>query len=151
MPILRAAIVAVAVALFATLLATPAAAASPGTLTAQTASVRTTAMQKALSKVGAKYRWGASGPNAFDCSGLVDWAYRSSGKTLPRSSRDMSRVGAPVSKGDLQPGDLVFFYSGPSHVAIYIGNGQIVHASNPRHPVKVANMGSMPFNSARRV
>jgi cell wall-associated NlpC family hydrolase len=49
------------------------------------------------------------------------------------------------------PGDLVFFYSGPSHVAIYIGSGQIVHASNPQHPVKVANMGSMPFNSARRV
>jgi peptidoglycan DL-endopeptidase CwlO len=148
---LRAAIVAAtaAAALFTALPAPPAS--SPVTLTAQTASVRTTAMQKALSKVGAKYRWGASGPNAFDCSGLVDWAYRSSGKTLPRSSRDMSRVGAPVSKGDLQPGDLVFFYSGPSHVAIYIGNGQIVHASNPRHPVKVANMGSMPFNSARRV
>jgi cell wall-associated NlpC family hydrolase len=151
MPVLRAAIVAVTVALFATLLATPAAAASPGTLTAQTASVRTTAMQKALSKVGAKYRWGASGPNEFDCSGLVTWAYRTSGKSLPRSSKDMSRVGTPVSKGDLQPGDLVFFYNGPSHVGIYIGNGQIVHASNPSHPVKVANMGTMPFNSARRV
>jgi cell wall-associated NlpC family hydrolase len=143
--------VAAVVALSATLLATPAAAASPGTLTAQSASVRTMAMQKALSKVGAKYRWGASGPNAFDCSGLVTWAYRTSGKSLPRSSKDMSRVGTPVSKGDLQPGDLVFFYSGPSHVGIYIGNGQIVHASNPRHPVKTADMGSMPFNTARRI
>jgi cell wall-associated NlpC family hydrolase len=151
MPILRAAIVAGTVALSATLLATPAAAASPGTLTVQTASVRTSAMQNALSKIGAKYRWGANGPDAFDCSGLVNWAYRSSGKSLPRSSKEMSRVGTPVSKGDLQPGDLVFFYSGPSHVGIYIGNGQIVHASNPRHPVKVADMGSMPFNTARRV
>jgi cell wall-associated NlpC family hydrolase len=108
-------------------------------------------MGKALSKIGAKYRWGASGPDAFDCSGLVMWAYRASGESLPHSSEAMSHVGTPVSKGDLQPGDLVFFYSGPSHVAIYIGNGQIVHASNPSHPVKVADMGSMPFNSARRM
>jgi cell wall-associated NlpC family hydrolase len=155
MPVLRAAIVAgtAAAALFTTLPATPAApvTAPPVTLTAASATVRTAAMDKALSKIGAKYRWGASGPDAFDCSGLVNWAYRTSGESLPRSSKDMSRVGIPISKNDLQPGDLVFFYSGPSHVAIYIGNGQIVHASNPSHPVKVADMGSMPFNTARRV
>jgi cell wall-associated NlpC family hydrolase len=115
------------------------------------AAVRTAAMQKALGKIGAKYRYGASGPNAFDCSGLVNWAFRSSGKSLPRTSKAMSRVGTPVSRSALQPGDLVFFYRGPSHVGIYIGNGKIVHASNPSHPVKVADMGSMPFNSARRV
>jgi cell wall-associated NlpC family hydrolase len=108
-------------------------------------------MHQALNKVGAKYRWGASGPDAFDCSGLVTWAYRTSGKSLPHSSSEMSHIGTAVSKDDLQPGDLVFFYSGPSHVAIYIGGGKVVHASNPRHPVKVADMGSMPFNSARRV
>jgi cell wall-associated NlpC family hydrolase len=155
MPVLRAAIVGgtAAAALFTTLPATPAApvASSPVTLTAASATVRTAAMGKALSKIGAKYRWGASGPDAFDCSGLVMWAYRASGESLPHSSEAMSHVGTPVSKGDLQPGDLVFFYSGPSHVAIYIGNGQIVHASNPSHPVKVADMGSMPFNSARRM
>jgi cell wall-associated NlpC family hydrolase len=151
MPVLRAAIVAgtAAAALFTALPAAPTS--PPVVLTAQTASVRTTAMQKALSKVGAKYRWGASGPDAFDCSGLVMWAYRASGKSLPHSSRAMSYIGTPVSKGDLQPGDLVFFYSGPSHVGIYIGNGEIVHASNPRYPVKVADMASMPFNTARRV
>jgi cell wall-associated NlpC family hydrolase len=151
MPVLRAAIVAgtAAAALFTALPAAPTS--PPVVLTAQTASVRTTAMQKALSKVGAKYRWGASGPDAFDCSGLVMWAYRASGKSLPHSSRAMSYIGTPVSKGDLQPGDLVFFYSGPSHVGIYIGNGEIVHASNPRYPVKVADMGTMPFNTARRV
>jgi peptidoglycan DL-endopeptidase CwlO len=119
--------------------------------TAAPAAVRTAAMQKALGKIGAKYRYGASGPNVFDCSGLVNWAYRSSGKSLPRTSKAMSRIGTPVSKSALQPGDLVFFYGGPSHVGIYIGNGKIVHASNPSHPVKVADMGSMPFNSARRV
>jgi len=115
------------------------------------AAVRTAAMQKALGKIGAKYRYGASGPNAFDCSGLVNWAYRSSGKSLPRTSRAMSHVGTPVSKSALQPGDLVFFYGGPSHVGIYIGNGKVVHASNPRHPVKTADLRTMPFHSARRV
>ena len=115
------------------------------------AAVRTSAMQKALGKVGAKYRYGATGPNAFDCSGLVGWAFKNSGKSLPRTSKAMSRVGTPVSKSALQPGDLVFFYGGPSHVGIYVGNGKIVHASNPRHPVRVADMKSMPFHSARRV
>jgi len=115
------------------------------------AAVRTSAMQKALGKVGAKYRYGATGPNAFDCSGLVGWAFKNSGKSLPRTSKAMSRVGTPVSKSALQPGDLVFFYGGPSHVGIYVGNGKIVHASNPRHPVKTADLRTMPFHSARRV
>jgi len=121
------------------------------TAAAAPAAVRSSAMQKALGKIGSRYRFGASGPNVFDCSGLVNWAYRSSGKSLPRTSRAMSRVGTPVSKSALQPGDLVFFYRGPSHVGIYVGNGKIVHASNPAHPVKIADMSSMPFNSARRV
>ena len=137
----------------------PLAAARPAALTlapqaaaaAAPAARRASAMQKALGKIGSRYRYGASGPTAFDCSGLVNWAYRSSGKALPRTSRAMSRVGTPVSKAALQPGDLVFFYRGPSHVAIYVGNGKVVHASNPRHPVKVADLSSMPFNSARRV
>ena len=115
------------------------------------AALRASAMQNALGKIGARYRWGASGPNAFDCSGLVTWAYRSAGRTLPRSSQAMAHVGTPVSRSALQPGDLVFFYRGPSHVAIYVGNGKVVHASNPAHPVKLADLGSMPFNSARRV
>ena len=121
------------------------------TSAAAPAAVRTSAMQRALGKIGARYRYGASGPNAFDCSGLVTWAYRNAGKSLPRSSRAMSRIGTPVARSALQPGDLVFFYRGPSHVAIYVGNGKVVHASNPRHPVKIADLDSMPFNSARRV
>jgi cell wall-associated NlpC family hydrolase len=137
----------------------PLAASHPAALTvnlqaaaaAAPAAARASAMQKALGKIGARYRFGASGPNAFDCSGLVNWAYRSSGKALPRTSRAMSRVGTPVAKAALQPGDLVFFYRGPSHVAIYVGNGKVVHASNPAHPVKIADLNSMPFNSARRV
>ena len=68
-------------------------------------------------------RYGAAGPSAFDCSGLVTWAYRSGGTSLPRSSRAMSQVGTAVPRSALQPGDLVFFYRPVSHVAIYIGNG----------------------------
>ena len=115
------------------------------------AAVRTSALQKALGKVGSPYRYGAAGPNAFDCSGLVNWAFKSSGKSLPRSSRALSRIGTPVSKSALQPGDLVFFYKPVSHVGIYVGNGKIVHASNRKSPVKVSDMGRMKFNSARRV
>jgi len=115
------------------------------------AAVRTSAMQRALGKVGSPYRYGAAGPNAFDCSGLVNWAYKGSGKSLPRSSSALSRIGSPVSKSALQPGDLVFFYKPVSHVGIYVGNGKIVHASNRKSPVKVSDMGRMKFNSARRV
>ena len=115
------------------------------------AAVRTSAMQKALGKVGSPYRYGAAGPNAFDCSGLVNWAFKNSGKSLPRTSSAMSRVGTPVSKSALQPGDLVFFYKPVSHVGIYIGNGKIVHASNRKSPVKISDMSKMKFNSARRV
>ena len=120
------------------------------TRAAAPAAVRASAMQNALGKVGAPYRWGATGPRAFDCSGLVTYAYKSAGRSLPRTARAMSRVGTPVSKGSLRPGDLVFFYKA-SHVAIYVGNGKVVHASNPRHPVRVTSLNSMPYHSARRV
>ena len=113
--------------------------------------VGSSALNRALSKVGSPYRYGAAGPNAFDCSGLVNWAYKSAGVSLPRTSRAMSRVGTPVSRADLRPGDLVFFYRPVSHVGIYIGNGKIVHASSKKYPVKISDMGRMKFNSARRV
>jgi cell wall-associated NlpC family hydrolase len=112
---------------------------------------RSVAMHNALGKLGARYRWGATGPNAFDCSGLVYWSYRLQGITLPRTSAAMSRIGTPVAKGDLQPGDLVFFYRPVSHVAIYVGNGHVVHASTAGSPVKISALNSMPFATARRI
>ena len=112
---------------------------------------RGSAMAIAMGKLGSPYRWGAAGPGAFDCSGLVYWSYRQAGLTLPRSSRAQSQVGAAVSKGALQPGDLVFFYRPVSHVAIYIGNGRVVHASTAGKPVKISNLNDMPFTSARRI
>ena len=114
-------------------------------------SARASAVTLALSKVGSPYRWGATGPSSFDCSGLVNWAFEQSGIEVPRTSRALSQVGAPVSRDDLQPGDLVFFYSPVSHVGIYIGDGQMVHASTSGKPVAVSSIDGRQYNSARRL
>jgi cell wall-associated NlpC family hydrolase len=114
-------------------------------------STTASALTAALGKLGAPYRWGAKGPNAFDCSGLIQWAFKNAGVDLPRTSRAQSRVGAPVAKSDLRPGDLVFFYSPVSHAGIYAGGGRIVHASTSGKPVKMGDIDTMPFHSARRV
>lgn len=108
------------------------------------------ALQAALTKLGSPYAWGATGPNSFDCSGLTSWAFGQVGVSIPRSSGAQAGSGTAVSRDQLQPGDLVFFYSPVSHVGIYAGDGNVVHASTYGQPVKVAPMGQMPFNSARR-
>ena len=108
------------------------------------------ALQAALSKLGSPYVYGATGPNAFDCSGLTQWAFKQVGISIPRTAEAQAGSGTPVSRDQLQPGDLVFFYSPVSHVGIYAGNGNVVHASTEGQPVKVAPMQYMPFNGARR-
>src|SRR4051794_11564956 len=111
-----------------------------------------TAVDTALAQVGDPYVWGGAGPDSFDCSGLVQYAYQAAGVYLPHSSSMQSTLGTPVAISDLQPGDLVFFYSPVSHVAMYIGNGQIVQASTAGQPVAVTELAYMPdFNSARRI
>ena len=127
----------------------PAAVAAPAVAPNQAAQ---TVVDTALAHQGAPYAWGGAGPSSFDCSGLVQYAYKAAGVSLPHSSRMQSTMGTPVSRNQLQPGDLVFFYSPVSHVAMYIGNGEIVHASTSGEPVKVASLDSMgSFNSARRI
>lgn len=108
------------------------------------------ALEAAMTKLGAPYGWGSAGPDAFDCSGLVVWAYQQQGKTLPRTSQAQMAGGAPVSRDELQPGDVVGFYPGATHVAIYAGNGKVVHASDYGIPLQVVNLDSMPFYGARR-
>lgn len=105
----------------------------------------------ALAQVGKSYSMGATGPNSYDCSGLTSAAFRTVGVGLPRVASSQFGVGQSVSLSQLQPGDLVFYYSGISHVGIYIGNGQIVHAANPRSGVTTASVTSMPFQGGRRV
>ncbi|WP_448852351.1 NlpC/P60 family protein [Corynebacterium sp. 335C] len=91
----------------------------------------------ALSKVGSPYSWGAAGPDAFDCSGLMYWAYQQMGKTIPRTSQAQLAGGTPVSRDQLQPGDLIGYYPGVTHVGMYVGGGMIVHASDYGIPVQV--------------
>jgi cell wall-associated NlpC family hydrolase len=108
------------------------------------------AVQYALTQLGDAYVWGADGPNSFDCSGLTMKAWAQAGVSLSHSAAAQSGEGRPVSKSQLQPGDLVFYYSPISHVAMYIGNGQIVHASRPGKPVKTDPIDLMPYSGAVR-
>ncbi|TWH01377.1 Cell wall-associated hydrolases (invasion-associated proteins) [Nocardioides sp. J9] len=108
------------------------------------------AIAYALAQVGDAYVYGAAGPNAFDCSGLTMMAWAQAGVSLPHSSRAQMGSGTPVSRSDLQPGDLVFYYSPVSHVGIYLGNGMIVHAANPGAGVKVSSVDEMPYAGAVR-
>ncbi len=109
------------------------------------------AVQTALDQVGDPYVYGAAGPDAFDCSGLTMYAWAAAGVSLSHSSSIQSGQGVPVSVSDVQPGDLVFYYSPVSHVGMYIGNGMIVHAPNPSTPVQVVPMNLMPVSWVRRV
>lgn len=108
------------------------------------------AVAAALSKLGSPYGWGAAGPDQFDCSGLMLWAYQQQGKTIPRTSQAQLAGGTPVSRADLQPGDLVGYYPGVTHIGMYIGNGQLVHASDYGIPVQVVSVDSMPWAGAVR-
>ncbi|GGJ20121.1 C40 family peptidase [Streptomyces brasiliensis] len=114
-------------------------------------SLAAAAISYAYRKLGSPYVWGATGPNSFDCSGLVQAAYRSAGVSLPRTTYAQINAGRRVSRSELRPGDLVFFYSGISHVGLYIGNGQMIHAPNPSAPVRLAPIDQMPFAGATRV
>jgi peptidoglycan DL-endopeptidase CwlO len=108
----------------------------------------------ALSQLGTPYVWAGSAPGGFDCSGLVMWAYAQVGVSLPHSSYAQYGFGVPVSRDQLQAGDLVFF-DGLGHVGIYIGNGQFVHAPHTGDVVKISSLDeswySATFVGARRI
>ncbi|CCK28001.1 NLP/P60-family secreted protein [Streptomyces davaonensis JCM 4913] len=126
--------------------------AAPGSTTTTAPNSRAAdAVAYAYQKLGSPYVWGATGPDAFDCSGLTQAAYRAAGVSLPRTTYAQIGAGQRVSRSELRPGDLVFFYSGISHVGLYIGNGQMIHAPNPSAPVRIAPITEMPFAGATRV
>lgn len=108
------------------------------------------AVQAALTRIGSPYSWGASGPGAFDCSGLVMWAFQQAGIYLPHSSYALAAGGQAVSMDQMQPGDVVTQYSDASHVGIYIGDGLMVHASTYGIPVRVESVHSAPIYNVRR-
>jgi peptidoglycan DL-endopeptidase CwlO len=115
------------------------------------------AVAAALGRRGDTYNLGGSKPPVFDCSGLTMWAYGQAGVKIPRTSREQFTIGKPVAKADMQPGDLMFFGSSAArihHVAMYIGNGMVVHASDYGIPVlsaPVANAGKDFFGAKRIV
>lgn len=108
------------------------------------------AVDFALAQVGDAYVYGAAGPDAWDCSGLTMQAWAAAGVSLPHSSSMQYSSGTRVAVSDMQPGDLVFYYSPISHVGLYIGNGQLVHAANPSRPVHVVPVDSMPITGVVR-
>jgi peptidoglycan hydrolase CwlO-like protein len=100
----------------------------------------------ALAQQGKPYIWGASGPNGFDCSGLIYWVFRKFGIYLPRTVGGQYKAGTPISKSNLQQGDLVFFKNF-THVGIYIGNGNFVHAPHTGTRVRIESL-SRPYRVA---
>lgn len=120
------------------------------TTTPVNASVADKAIAFARAQLGDPYVWGATGPDSWDCSGLTQAAYRAAGVTLPRTTGEQVNVGSRVSESNLQPGDLIFFYSDHSHVGIYIGGGEMIHAPHTGTVVKIAPITEMPFYGAVR-
>ncbi|MEU8696702.1 NlpC/P60 family protein [Streptomyces sp. NPDC048680] len=106
------------------------------------------AVQRAL---GRPYVWGASGPSGFDCSGLMQWAYAQAGVSLPRTSQAQRYAGRMVPLSEARPGDLVAYRADASHIGMYVGNGQVIHAPYPGAPVRYDPVGMMPVSSVTRV
>ena len=109
------------------------------------------AVKWAHSMLGRPYVWGADGPNSFDCSGLTQYVWGKAGVYLPHFTGAQWNMGRHISFGDLQPGDLVFFYPDHHHVGIYIGGGKMIHAPQTGDVVKIAPAWRSNFSGAVRV
>lgn len=108
------------------------------------------ALAYAKKQIGESYEYGAAGPDKWDCSGLTMKAWADAGVSLPHNSAAQYKIGTKVAKADLRPGDLVFFYAGPSHVGIYAGDGKVLHAPRPGKKVGYIAVSAMPWKGARR-
>ncbi|MFE1838682.1 C40 family peptidase [Streptomyces sviceus] len=104
-----------------------------------------TAVEYATTQIGKPYEWGAEGPDSYDCSGLTSQAWASAGKPIPRTSQEQWKQLKHVDVKDMRPGDLIIYFDDASHVAMYLGDGAIVHAPRPGRTVTIAGAGSMPI------
>ncbi len=110
------------------------------------------AIAAARAQLGKPYQYGAGGPGSFDCSGLTSWAWRAAGVSLPHNAAAQRGSGSSVSRGALQPGDLVFFGSPAYHVGIYVGDGMMIHAPTTGDVVKMSPLSYMSdYSGATRV
>jgi cell wall-associated NlpC family hydrolase len=111
-----------------------------------------TVLLRAFSLIGSPYRFGGVSEAGFDCAGFVQYSYEAAGIELPRTSRSQYGVGVPVERDALQPGDLVFFRNtyrrGISHVGLYLGDGQFVHAASRQREVVIDSL-DQPYYAAR--
>jgi peptidoglycan DL-endopeptidase CwlO len=105
------------------------------------------AIESAYSELGKPYVWGAVGPEGFDCSGLMQHVWSAAGVMLPRTSQEQADAGQTVPLSDIQPGDLVIYFAGRTHVGMYVGNGLIIHAPRPGSVVQFAAVNSMPIST----
>ncbi|MEV7792992.1 NlpC/P60 family protein [Streptomyces sp. NPDC087512] len=103
------------------------------------------AVEYATAQVGKPYRWGAEGPDSYDCSGLTSQAWIAAGQGVPRTSQQQWKQLERVDIEDMRPGDLIIYFDDASHVGMYIGGGKIVHAPRPGRTVTVAGAGTMPI------
>jgi peptidoglycan DL-endopeptidase CwlO len=108
------------------------------------------AIRFACAQMGKAYSYGASGPNSYDCSGLTSAAWAEAGVSLPHNAAAQRDAVGYVERSDLQPGDLVFYYSGLSHVALYAGDGYVMEASNPTRPLGMSPIDQKPIHSYGR-
>jgi len=108
------------------------------------------ALRFAISQMGKPYAWGAAGPGSYDCSGLTMASWRAAGVSLPHSSRMQYAVTAHVSRSAMRPGDLVFFYSPISHVAIFVGGDTVVGAPTAGDVVRFQSISSMGYSGSSR-
>jgi peptidoglycan DL-endopeptidase CwlO len=109
------------------------------------------AVAEAKRQIGKPYEWGAAGPDSFDCSGLTQWSWKAGGRSLPHSSQAQYSATSRVGLNQLQPGDLVFYGSPIHHVGIYVGDGQMVEASETGKPVRYASIFRRDYVGAGRV
>lgn len=108
------------------------------------------AVQFACRQIGKMYGWGDAGPNTFDCSGLTKTAWAQAGVSLPHNAKSQRADVKSVTRAELKPGDLVFYYSDLHHVGMYAGNGWIVHASQTGKPIAMRRMDAAPIHSYGR-
>jgi cell wall-associated NlpC family hydrolase len=106
---------------------------------------------EAKRQLGKPYVYGAAGPGTFDCSGLTMWAFRAAGVSMAHYTGSQWGMGRAVSRGELQPGDLVFFYSDVHHVGIYLGNNTMLDAPHSGATVRIESLDGWPYTGARRI
>lgn len=109
-----------------------------------------TAIEFAYARLGKPYQWGSTGPDSYDCSGLTGAAWRTAGVSLPRTVEQHYSAGRKVSRSDLQPGDIIYWYNSSQHNGIYIGDGKAIHAPRTGKNIELAPLDSMPYFAASR-